>query len=59
MTANDPKAQMLAHLKEALRLADQCELADVAIRIDAAIAHVDMDDVFLRDSAARIWSIPD
>ena len=49
----------MSHLKQALVLADRLGLTDVAIAVDRAIAGIDAGDGTLRDSAARIWSLPD
>ena len=59
VTENDQQEELMSHLKQALVLADRLGLTDVAIAVDRAIAGIDAGDGTLRDSAARIWTLPD
>lgn len=50
----------LTHMvAEALQLADHLGLREVGISLDRALTQLDGSNPVLRDSAERIWKLPD
>lgn len=59
MTDLSDRARLTQMVADALQLADQLELTDVGISLDRALTQLDRTHQVLRDSAERIWKLPD